>query len=78
MLQLLFGLTPLFISGSYGEDIVETDNEADQSADSVEEDDFHDFIDNSDIDMSPPSKGRNVTNLLERIVGFKLGFLRFL
>lgn len=29
---------------SYGEDTVETDNEADQSADSLEEDKFDDFI----------------------------------
>ncbi|RZC79414.1 hypothetical protein C5167_003618 [Papaver somniferum] len=48
-------------SESYGVDIVETDNEADQSADSEEEDDLDGFIvddDDDDIEMSPPSKGR--------------------
>ncbi|KAI3932256.1 hypothetical protein MKW98_024976 [Papaver atlanticum] len=47
-------------SESYGVDIVETDNEADQSADSEEEDNLDDFIvdDDDDIEMSPPSKGR--------------------
>ncbi|KAI3844342.1 hypothetical protein MKW92_013649 [Papaver armeniacum] len=43
-------------SESYGVDIVETDNEADQSADNEEEDDLDGFIvDDDDIEMSPPS-----------------------
>ncbi|KAI3850608.1 hypothetical protein MKX03_011427 [Papaver bracteatum] len=46
-------------SESYGVDIVETDNEADQSAESEEEDDLDGFIvDDDDVEMSPPSKCR--------------------
>ncbi|KAI3988976.1 hypothetical protein MKX01_016547 [Papaver californicum] len=45
-------------SDSYGEDIADTDNEDDQSTDIVEDGEFDDFIDDDDIEMMSPSKGR--------------------
>ncbi|KAI3977476.1 hypothetical protein MKX01_000389 [Papaver californicum] len=52
-------------SDSYGEDIADTDNEDDQSADIVEDGEFDDFIDDDDIEMMPPSKGRKSAVVLE-------------
>ncbi|KAI3956298.1 hypothetical protein MKX01_004922 [Papaver californicum] len=58
-------------SDSYGEDIVETDNEADQSADSEEEDEVSDFIDDGDTETFPPSKGRKSADDDEKPVNHK-------
>ncbi|KAI3836166.1 hypothetical protein MKX03_028145 [Papaver bracteatum] len=52
-------------SESYGEDIADTDNEDDQAADIVEDGEFDDFIDDGDIEMMPPSKGRKSALVIE-------------
>ncbi|KAI3832304.1 hypothetical protein MKW92_029945, partial [Papaver armeniacum] len=52
-------------SDSYGQDIADTDNEDDQSADIVDDGEFDDFIDDGDTEMMPPSKGRKSAVAIE-------------
>ncbi|XP_026460188.1 peptidyl-prolyl cis-trans isomerase FKBP43-like isoform X1 [Papaver somniferum] len=52
-------------SDSYGQDIADTDNEDDQSADIVDDGEFDDFIDDGDTEMMPPSKGHKSAVAIE-------------
>ncbi|RZC63836.1 hypothetical protein C5167_025575 [Papaver somniferum] len=62
---MLLALTFCSIRDSYGQDIADTDNEDDQSADIVDDGEFDDFIDDGDTEMMPPSKGRKSAVAIE-------------